>query len=248
MFAFAMSTTVFLLTFVLPKFTVIYAAKKAALPTPTRILMAISSFIVGHYILLPVLVFGLVAGVWMGLRTKPGLRAWHWMQLRLPLLGAMYRKLHLSRGLRMVGTMAGAGVSLIDCVTTANDLCANSYFRDLWTQVLNEIQAGKQLSDPLFQSAAGAALRRADDFQRRKGRQARGGHGTGRRLQRAGTQRTDHRHDPVYRAGHDPGDGRDHRQRDDRTAAADLHDQPRHRPLNRQCANRRSLADGNDVP
>jgi type IV pilus assembly protein PilC len=70
----------------------------------------------------------------------------------MPLLGAMYRKLHLSRGLRMVGTLAGAGVNLIDCVATARDLCANGYFGDMWDAVSQQIQAGKQLSEPLFES------------------------------------------------------------------------------------------------
>ncbi|HEY1922228.1 MAG TPA: type II secretion system F family protein, partial [Tepidisphaeraceae bacterium] len=45
MLGFAISTTTFLLAFVLPKFTAIYASKKAALPEPTKILMAVSNFI-----------------------------------------------------------------------------------------------------------------------------------------------------------------------------------------------------------
>ncbi len=70
-----------------------------------------------------------------------------------PCSGPMFRKLYLSRGLRMVGTMAGAGVSLVDCVKTAQELCDNSYFKDLWTEVSQQIQAGKQFSDPLFRNA-----------------------------------------------------------------------------------------------
>ena len=64
----------------------------------------------------------------------------------------MLRKLHLARGMRMIGTMAGAGVTLVDCVTTAHDLCGNLHFRELWDEVSRKIQTGKQLSDPLFAS------------------------------------------------------------------------------------------------
>jgi type IV pilus assembly protein PilC len=53
----------------------------------------------------------------------------------------------------MIGTMAGAGVSLVDCVNTAKALCANTYFKELWTEVSAQIQAGKQLSEPLFRSS-----------------------------------------------------------------------------------------------
>jgi len=151
MFGFAVLTTVFLLVFVLPRFTSIYAAKAAALPTPTKILMAASDFVVSNWI-------GLVAGLGVVLisgffyvRTEGGARVMHYLQLRTPLLGGMFRKLHLSRGLRMVGTMSNAGINLVDCVQTAHDLCSNTYYRDLWQHVGDEIQQGKQLSDPLFE-------------------------------------------------------------------------------------------------
>jgi type IV pilus assembly protein PilC len=152
MLSFAVTTTIFLLAFVLPKFTVIYASKKAALPTPTRILMDLSDFIVLHWM---GLIIGAAATAFLTytyLRTDGGARVWHYVQLRIPLMGRMFRKLHLARGLRMVGTMSGAGISLVDCVNTARDLTSNSYYRDLWTRVSEQIQAGKQLSEPLFQS------------------------------------------------------------------------------------------------
>lgn len=153
MFGFAITTTIFLLAFVLPRFTAIYASKAAALPTPTKILMMMSEFIVGHWM---GLITGTITAVIVGMfyfRTEAGRRTWDFIQLRIPLLGAIFSKLHLSRGLRMVGTMAGAGVNLMDCVKIAQDLCTNSYFRDLWTQASLQIQNGRQLSEPLFQNA-----------------------------------------------------------------------------------------------
>jgi len=150
MLGFAMTTTTFLLAFVLPRFTAIYAAKKAALPVPTLILMSISNFIVTQW---PVILVGLgtlATGIFLLLRHPRGARAFDYLQLHVPLLGPMFRKLYLSRGLRLVGTMAGGGVSLVDCVNTAKDLCRNSYFKNLWDEVSRQIQAGKQFSDPLF--------------------------------------------------------------------------------------------------
>ncbi len=152
MLTFAMTTTIFLLAFVLPRFTAIYANKKAALPVPTKVLMAISDGLVSHYLaILTTVVLGAILGTFY-FRSPSGARVWHYVQLHAPLLGKMFRKLHLSRGLRMVGTMAGSGVQLTDCIATAHDLCANTYFKQLWTSVSLQIQAGKQLSEPLFES------------------------------------------------------------------------------------------------
>ena len=152
MMLFAISTTVFLLAGVLPKFTRIYASKGAALPTPTKILMQVSQFVIDHSISLPVGLVLLVAGVWAALQTQKGLRIWHWIELHIPLLGGIFRKLHLSRGLRTVGTVAGSGVGLLDCVQIVKDLTSNTYFRQLWDDVIEQLQAGRQLSEPLFTS------------------------------------------------------------------------------------------------
>ncbi|HEX4052824.1 MAG TPA: type II secretion system F family protein [Tepidisphaeraceae bacterium] len=153
MFGFAIGTTTFLLAFVLPKFTAIYASKKAALPVPTKILMVISSFICAQWLLILMVLGTTIFAFVLILRTRPGARAFHYIQLNVPLFGALFRKVYLSRGLRLVGTMAGAGVSLVDCVKTAHDLTANSYFKDLWDEVSQEIQAGKQFSEPLFRNS-----------------------------------------------------------------------------------------------
>ncbi len=152
MLAFALTTTVFLLAFVLPKFTAIYANKKAALPMPTQVLMAISNGLVNHWIAILVTLATVVGGWMLYVRTVSGRRVAHYIQLNAPLLGSMFRKMHLARGLRMIGTMAGAGVNLTDSITTAHDLCGNTYFRELWESVQEQIQAGKQLSEPLFRS------------------------------------------------------------------------------------------------
>ncbi|MGA3065297.1 MAG: type II secretion system F family protein [Tepidisphaeraceae bacterium] len=149
---FAISTTTFLLTFVLPRFTAIYASKKAALPAPTRVLMAISGLVVHQWLWL---LMGIAAGgfgLMAFFSTRPGKRTFDWVQLHVPLIGGLFHKVYLARGLRMIGTMAGAGISLVDGVKTAHDLVSNTYYQDLWENVSQQIQQGRQLSEPLFQS------------------------------------------------------------------------------------------------
>lgn len=149
MFGFTLLTTIGLLVFVLPRFTVIYANKGAVLPTPTRVLMAASGFITEHWI---ALVAGAVSASIAGyyyFRTTSGTRLWHTVQLRIPLLGSMFRKLYLARSMRMIGTMAGAGVNLVESVNTAVDLCGNVHYRQLWAAVSARIQAGKPVAEAL---------------------------------------------------------------------------------------------------
>jgi type IV pilus assembly protein PilC len=152
MFGFACMVTLALMVFVLPRFTAIYATKRAALPTPTKILMSISEFLVGNWMFLVPGVLAVVVGVVFYVRSPSGREVWHSLQLRLPLLGSMFRQMHLARGLRMMGTMTGAGVTLVDSVEVTHDLSDNTRFRELWSRVSQQIQAGKQISEPLADS------------------------------------------------------------------------------------------------
>src|SRR5438105_2887805 len=71
----AVGTTIFLLTFVLPRFMVIFKGKEAALPKPTKLLLAMSGFMVNYWY---IILFALAAGIWgfmMLLRTDKG-RQW----------------------------------------------------------------------------------------------------------------------------------------------------------------------------
>lgn len=161
MFSFAILTTIFLLAFVLPRFTTIYANKGAALPMPTKILMAMSHGLIHQWMIIVPAVALAAGGAWAYFRTPGGRRAGHWLQINLPAVGPMFRKLHLSRGLRTVGTLASSGVTLTDCVETASGLCGNSYFGDLWADVSQQIQNGKPFSEPLGKSklVPGAVIR-----------------------------------------------------------------------------------------
>lgn len=152
MFAFVIATTIFLLSFVLPRFTTIYKTKNAALPLPTKFVMTLSDGLVNHWMAIVTGVAAIVVGTIFAMRSEGGARVWHYIQINTPLVGAVYKRLQLARSLRVVGTMAGAGVTLMDCVAVACDICRNSYFRDLWKKIADQIQAGRQLSDPLFNS------------------------------------------------------------------------------------------------
>src|SRR3954452_2617172 len=66
----AIGTTIFLLTFVLPSFMTIFKGKEAALPKPTKMLMAMSSFMVNYWYVLIFAVIALAWGAVLLLRTE----------------------------------------------------------------------------------------------------------------------------------------------------------------------------------
>jgi len=153
MLSFAILTTVFLLIFVLPRFTSIYASKGAALPVPTKIMMALSDGLIHQWMFIAPGVLAIVGGVFFGVRTKKGGRIRDWLLLNAPVLKTLFRKLNIARGLRTMGTMSSAGVGLVECVETAKSLTTNTYYVELWESVSNQIQAGRRFCEPLAESS-----------------------------------------------------------------------------------------------
>jgi type IV pilus assembly protein PilC len=138
-----------MLAFVLPRFVGLYQGKEHLLPLPTKILLALSHFLTHQWMyLVPASLIGAYLGIqWFN--SPAGQKVWHRVQLSIPLVGPMYRKLHLSRGLRVIGTLLGAGVSLVDCLETAKSLANHGRYAAMWETVAYQIQQGNPFSETL---------------------------------------------------------------------------------------------------
>jgi len=148
----AVGTTVFLLTFVLPRFMTIFKGKEAALPGPTKLLLAISNFMTNYWY---VLIFGLVAGVWgfiMMIRTEWGSLWFDKVKLTVPLFKKMFRALYINRSLHTMGQLINAGVPMLDTLSITAEISGNSLYRRMWRAVYSAVKQGKKISAPLNKS------------------------------------------------------------------------------------------------
>ena len=64
----------FLMSYVVPQVATIFQQSNAALPLPTVILIAVSNFISGYWLLLLLMIVGSIAGISYGLSTRRGRR------------------------------------------------------------------------------------------------------------------------------------------------------------------------------
>jgi type IV pilus assembly protein PilC len=148
----SVSVTIFLLTCILPKFTAIFASRKAALPLPTRVLMGISHSLMFYWYFWIVGAAILLVGGGLFFRTPTGRRCADYIKLHVPIFGPMFQKMYLSRGLSTMGTMITSGVQMLDCLAIVKEVSENSYFQELWEEVRLKVQNGAQLSEPLLKS------------------------------------------------------------------------------------------------
>jgi type IV pilus assembly protein PilC len=148
----AVGTTVFLLTFVLPRFMVIFQGKEQALPAPTRLLLALSNFMRGYWY---VIILGLGAGIWgftLMLKTEWGSIWWDKVKLTVPLFKKLFRALYISRSLHTMGQLINAGVPMLDTISITADISGNVLYKRMWRAVYAAVKQGKKISAPLGKS------------------------------------------------------------------------------------------------
>jgi type IV pilus assembly protein PilC len=149
MMVLAFGVTIFLLTYILPKFMPLFKSKRIDLPRPTWLMMTISDALLGYwYLWLAGLVLA-VAGFLFGRRTEPGRRILDFTKINLPILGPMFRKVIISRSIRTLGTMLQSGVPIMAAIRLAGEVSGNVYYEEIWQKVLDEVTGGKRICEVL---------------------------------------------------------------------------------------------------
>ena len=106
----------FLVTFVVPKITAVFAHSKQALPWPTVVLMEVSRFCSDYWmVLLGIILVGLW-GIRRVKKTEAGQMMADRMLLKLPLIGQVARMVSISRLSSTLATMLSSGVQLLEAL------------------------------------------------------------------------------------------------------------------------------------
>lgn len=148
----ASTVTIFLMTFVLPRFAVVFEGKEAALPGPTTFLMAVSDWMVANWwVLIAGPVLGVI-GFLMFIRTEIGRFWFDGTKLRMPLFRRMFRALYVSRSLQTMGELLNAGVPVLDAMTVTGDISGNMLYRGLWRRVHLAVRQGQKINSALVET------------------------------------------------------------------------------------------------
>lgn len=155
MLVLAIGVTVFLLTYVLPKFTPIFTRKGIDLPKPTVVMMTISNLLTQHWQWWLAAAVAIVGGLIYSRTTEQGRQGWDWVKVWCPVLGPLVRKATISRSVRTLGAMVDSGVSMLTALQLTGDVSGNYFYRQAWANVAHHVTSGSQIhaalsGNPLF--------------------------------------------------------------------------------------------------
>ena len=149
LFVLALVVLTVLLVFFIPKFQTVFASVKGSLPLITEIIIA-TSRILREYGLV---VAAALAGGFFLLRTwfssEKGRRVWEGLVLESPIVGGLLSQFAMARFCRMLGTLMGAGVPLIQGLNVARKSIGNQILVDAVAKSIEQVQQGGRLGQSL---------------------------------------------------------------------------------------------------
>jgi general secretion pathway protein F len=149
MLAVSLAILVFLVAFVVPKVTAVFADLQQALPWPTRILIFASDAVRGGWWV--VAVAAIAGGVWFSryARTGHGRRRLDALALRVPILGRLTRLIALSRFSSTLSTLLAGGVALLTALEIVRHVVRNEIIAAAIDAARERISQGQSIAEPL---------------------------------------------------------------------------------------------------
>jgi type IV pilus assembly protein PilC len=143
---------------VIPTFASLFAGLGAQLPLPTRIVIALSNFLVDF---MPFIVVGVVAIGWAFksyYATTSGKYNVDGITLKLPVLGLLMRKIAVARFCRTLATLLSSGVPILDGLEITARTSGNSVVEEAILKTRKSIERGETISSPLKETGVFPAM------------------------------------------------------------------------------------------
>ena len=152
LFLLAIGVLIFLLTFFIPRFQGIFKGFGATLPVATQIVIGVSNMVrsYGAFVAVGLVIAGVLLRTWF--TSEKGRRTWEGLVLRSPVLGPLVAEFAMARFCRMLGTLLGAGVPLVQGLSVARKSIGNQILVDAVAQSIERVQQGGQLGMSLAET------------------------------------------------------------------------------------------------
>jgi type IV pilus assembly protein PilC len=137
-----------LLIVLVPQIAALFKNMGLALPTQTKVLIGLSSFMTQYwYVVFGVPVIAVMVAVVAVSRSTRFAYMWDYAKLRLPVVGPTLQKIMLSRFANIFALLYRSGVTVLDAIKTCEDVVGNKVISDGLSRAGQQIAAGESLTE-----------------------------------------------------------------------------------------------------
>jgi general secretion pathway protein F len=144
------ASIIILLTYVLPKFSLIFAELGGSLPLSTKIILTLSNGLKSYWWAVALSILG----GWIIFKSyiKSDTGKYKWDAFKLKAVGEIIQKLETARFCRTLGTLLKSGVPLLQALTNAKDVISNRVISSAIDGVLKGAKEGKGIAGPISEA------------------------------------------------------------------------------------------------
>jgi type IV pilus assembly protein PilC len=142
----------FMMIFIIPTFAKMFKDLGQELPLPTKVVIAISDFLIGYWWLLGLAVFGSIVAFKKYYATEQGSTVVDTFALKVPVIGMLIRKVAVARFTRTLGTLISSGVAILEALRITARSAGNRVVEKAVMNARNAVSSGRNLAEPLRQA------------------------------------------------------------------------------------------------
>lgn len=144
----------FLMTYVVPNILSTLIEAGRPLPLMTRIVKSVSDFLMQYWWVLGLLTIGVGISITIASRTAAGRFGLHRLQLRLPIMGTLFRKQAIMRIALVIATLMRTGITFVRSIQIARNTAHNQVIASALARCEIAVAAGQDIGEALRQTRA----------------------------------------------------------------------------------------------
>lgn len=141
-----------MLLFVVPRFSAMFEQLGVEVPVTTQYLLSFSEALSSNWIVVVLAAVAGVGGVIWTLSTSTGRQWLANIQLSIPLIGTLRRRLIEAQLLRTMGMLLECHVGVLDTIDLARGVTKNERFARMFDNLIESVTSGRELSAAFDQS------------------------------------------------------------------------------------------------
>ena len=138
-----------LLTFVIPKFSIIFSDMGQAIPLSTRFLLGVSHLLQSYWWAILMAIGAGYFAFKKYLNTPAGRLNFDRKKMSFPVAGELIKKIEVARFARTLGTLTKSGVPILQALMLVKDIIGNKIVSGAMETVYTRVKEGDRLSKPL---------------------------------------------------------------------------------------------------
>jgi type II secretory pathway component PulF len=141
-----------IVSFILPKLTILIRDMKVETPWYTKAIMALGDFMSSYWWAVGLLIFAFIGAVMYYIKGDAGKKEWERIQLKLPVFGQLLRYVYLARFADTFSTLLTGGIPMVRALMITGDVVGNTVFKSILLRSADEVKSGGSVSSVFARS------------------------------------------------------------------------------------------------